>query len=108
LNKVLLQYKETDIRDIAFGDIFLEDIKEYREALISGIGMECVFPIWKRNSASLAGHFIKSGFRAVVVCVDTEQLDAKFAGREFDERFLRDLPDGVDPCGENGEFHTLV
>jgi uncharacterized protein (TIGR00290 family) len=108
LNKVLLKYKETGIRDVVFGDIFLEDIKEYREALMSGIGMECVFPIWKMDSSFLAGSFINSGFRAVVVCVDTEQLDAQFAGREFDERFLRDLPDGVDPCGENGEFHTFV
>ncbi len=108
LRDTLKNHTSSCVSKIVFGDIFLEDIKEYREALMSEIGMECIFPIWKRNSTLLAGYFIKSGFRAVVVCVDTEQLDAQFAGREFDERFLRDLPDGVDPCGENGEFHTFV
>ena len=75
---------------------------------MSEIGMECIFPIWQLDSSFLAGSFVDSGFRAVVVCVDTEQLDAEFAGREFDEGFLSDLPTGVDPCGENGEFHTFV
>lgn len=89
-------------------DIFLEDIKEYREAYMYKIGMECVFPIWKRDSAILAESFIQSGFKAVTVCVDSELLDGKYLGREFDERFLSDLPAAVDPCGERGEFHTLV
>lgn len=104
----MTKYKGSGITKIVFGDIFLEDIREYRENLISGIGMECIFPIWGKESALLADHFIDSGFKAVVVCVDTEQLDPKFSGREFDERFLSDLPAGVDPCGENGEFHTFV
>lgn len=108
LNSTLKKYIDPGITKIVFGDIFLQDIKEYREALMSGIGMECIFPIWKMDSSFLAGSFIDRGFRAVVVCVDTEQLDASFAGREFDERFLSELPEGVDPCGENGEFHTFV
>lgn len=108
LTDTLSKYREEGVNKVVFGDIFLQDIKEYREALLSGIGMECVFPIWKRDSLLLARNFIEEGFRAVIVCVDTEQLDASFSGREFDESFLSDLPSGVDPCGENGEFHTFV
>ncbi len=108
LTDTLSKYREEGVNKVVFGDIFLQDIKEYREALLSGIGMECVFPIWKRDSSLLARNFIEEGFRAVIVCVDTEQLDASFSGREFDESFLSDLPSGVDPCGENGEFHTFV
>lgn len=102
------KYMQSGIKKIVYGDIFLEDIREYRENIMSGIGMECIFPIWGKESAILAEHFIDSGFKAVVVCVDTEQLDASFSGREFDERFPSELPSGVDPCGENGEFHTFV
>jgi len=108
LKSTLTKYRDRGITKIVFGDIFLQDIKEYRETLMSEIGMECIFPIWELDSSFLAGSFVDSGFRALVVCVDTGQLDAEFAGREFDESFLSDLPAEVDPCGENGEFHTLV
>jgi len=107
-NGTLKKYRGQGITKIVYGDIYLQDIREYREALMSKIGMECMFPIWKRGSALLAESFVDNGFKAVVVCVDTEQLDASFSGREYDESFLSDLPSGVDPCGENGEFHTLV
>jgi uncharacterized protein (TIGR00290 family) len=96
------------IETVAFGDIFLEDLRQYRERNLAQIGMKGLFPIWKRDSHELAGSFIDLGFKAVVVCVDTSFLDASFAGRVFDEEFLRDLPGNVDPCGENGEFHSFV
>jgi uncharacterized protein (TIGR00290 family) len=108
LEEALLRYKDTGITKVVFGDLFLEDIKEYRETHMSKIGMECMFPLWKRDTKEIAKSFIQSGFRAVTVCVDTEHLDGKFVGREFDQRFLAELPEGIDPCGENGEFHTFV
>ena len=91
-----------------FGDLFLEEIKKYREDLLGKIGMECVFPIWKRDTVKLAKKFIELGFKAITVCVDSNVLGKEFAGREFDEHFLDDLPKAIDPCGENGEFHTLM
>jgi len=108
LNKVLLNYKESGIKDVVFGDLFLEEIKKYREDLLGKIGMECVFPIWKRDTVKLAKRFIELGFKAITVCVDSNVLGKEFAGREFDEQLLDDLPLGIDPCGENGEFHTFV
>ena len=108
LNKVLLNYKQSGINQVVFGDLYLEDIKKYREALLEKIDMQCVFPIWKRDTAKLALEFIDSGFKAITVCVDSNVLGEEFAGREFDLQFLNDLPSGVDPCGENGEFHTFV
>jgi uncharacterized protein (TIGR00290 family) len=93
---------------VAFGDIFLEDLRQYREQNLAQIGMKGLFPIWKRDSHELARSFIELGFEAVVVCVDTSVLDASFAGRVFDKELLRDLPGNVDPCGENGEFHSFV
>jgi uncharacterized protein (TIGR00290 family) len=107
-SEVLSEYKKMGIDSVAFGDIFLEDIRRYREDFLSGIGMRGLFPIWAKNSMELAGTFIVLGFKAVIACVDSEAIDNSFAGREYDERFLSDLPDGVDPCGENGEFHTFV
>jgi len=107
-NKVLLKYKGTGITQVVFGDLFLQEIKKYREDLLRKIGMECVFPIWKRDTTKLAKDFINLGFKAITVCVDSNFLGEEFAGREFDEQFLNDLPDGIDPCGENGEFHTFV
>lgn len=104
----LKAYKNSGISKVVFGDIFLQDIKEYRENLLAKIGMECIFPIWKKDSRILANNFIEDGFKAVIVCVDTKQLDAEFSGRQFDHSFLSDLPDNADPCGENGEFHTFV
>jgi uncharacterized protein (TIGR00290 family) len=95
-------------RSIAFGDLFLADVRAYRERLLAGTGMTPVFPIWGHDTTVLARDFIRDGFRARLVCVDTTQLSASFAGREFDARFLKDLPASVDPCGERGEFHTFV
>jgi uncharacterized protein (TIGR00290 family) len=96
------------IRRVAFGDIFLEDLRAYREKNLARVGMEAIFPIWKRDTRELARHFVDLGFRARAVCVDPRILDRSFAGRELDESFFRDLPAGADPCGENGEFHTFV
>jgi uncharacterized protein (TIGR00290 family) len=93
---------------VAFGDLFLADIRAYREQQLARIGMEGVFPLWLRDTRTLAQDFVRSGFRAVLVCVDTMQLDPSFAGRDFDEALLAALPATVDPCGENGEFHTFV
>ncbi|MEP6551495.1 MAG: ATP-binding protein [Gemmatimonadales bacterium] len=97
-----------DVRHIAFGDLFLEDVRGYRERLLAGSGFDPLFPIWGLDTASLARRFIADGFSARLVCVDTTQLDATFAGRAFDEQLLADLPPTVDPCGERGEFHTFV
>jgi uncharacterized protein (TIGR00290 family) len=94
--------------EIAFGDLFLQDIRGYREERLAQVGKRAVFPVWGRDTGDLARTFIDAGFRAVLVCVDPRQLDASFAGRDFDDQLLRDLPHGVDPCGENGEFHTFV
>ena len=96
------------IRRVAFGDIFLEDLREYRERQLAASGLECLFPIWKQPTAVLAQSFIRDGFKAVAVCIKPAVLDSSFAGRAFDAAFVADLPEGVDPCGENGEFHTFV
>jgi len=99
---------EQGIRKIAFGDIFLEDLRTYREKNLARIAMEAIFPIWKRNTKELAREFIRLGFRARTVCIDPHVLNRSFAGRELDESFFADLPSNVDLCGENGEFHTFV
>jgi uncharacterized protein (TIGR00290 family) len=96
------------VRKVAFGDIFLEDLRAYREKNLARIGMTALFPIWKRDTRELIRQFHASRFRAVAVCVDSKVLDPSFAGRELDESFFRDLPAQADPCGENGEFHTFV
>jgi uncharacterized protein (TIGR00290 family) len=93
---------------VAFGDLFLEDVRAYRERLLDALGREAVFPLWRRNTRRLARSLMAVGFEAIAVCVDPSQLDASFAGRRFDREFLADLPPSVDPCGENGEFHTFV
>lgn len=91
----------------AFGDIFLEDLKEYREKQLSSFGIKAVFPIWKENTKELLRDFIQLGFKTIVVCINGSKLDKSFCGRVIDESFINDLPDDVDPCGENGEFHTF-
>jgi uncharacterized protein (TIGR00290 family) len=93
---------------IAFGDLFLQDIRAYREAQLKSTGLEPLFPLWELPTRRLAEEMIEAGLRAKLACVDTGQLPASFAGREFDLTLLRDLPPGVDPCGERGEFHTCV
>lgn len=91
-----------------FGDILLEDLKTYREKQLKEIGLDTVFPLWHENTYHLLKEFINLGFRAIVVCVNANKLDKSFCGRELDDSFLEDLPKGVDPCGENGEYHTFV
>lgn len=107
LESVLSRY-EGQLSKVVYGDIFLEDVKKYREKHLARLGFECEFPLWGIDTGKLAREFIESGWRAVVVCVDGDVLSGGFAGREYDHGFLSDLPDDVDPCGENGEFHTFV
>jgi len=95
------------IEQVAFGDLYLRDIRAYREKQLAGTGLEPVFPVWDIPTRELAGEMIGAGVKAKLTCVDPRQLDAGFVGREFDTTLLRDLPEGVDPCGENGEFHTF-
>jgi uncharacterized protein (TIGR00290 family) len=92
----------------AFADLFLADIRAYREERLGRIGRKAIFPVWGQETGALARRFVEAGFGATLVVVDTEQLDASFAGRRFTTELLAELPDGVDPCGENGEFHTCV
>jgi uncharacterized protein (TIGR00290 family) len=93
---------------VAFGDLFLEDVRRYREARLAGTGLEPLFPLWGRPTSELATEMIDGGLRARLACVDTRVLDRSFAGREFDRALLGDLPPSIDPCGERGEFHTCV
>jgi uncharacterized protein (TIGR00290 family) len=106
--EALAEHLALGTRVVAFGDIFLEDLRAYRERNLAQIGIEAVFPIWKRDTRELAQEFRRLGFRAVAVCIDPRVLDASFAGRDLDASFFADLPPQVDPCGENGEFHTFV
>ncbi len=96
------------IRKVAFGDIFLQDLKDYRLRHLSQFGLAGIFPLWEQDTNRLLRQFIDCGYRAVTVCVDPKRLDETFVGRELDAEFLNELPAGVDPCGENGEFHSFV
>ncbi len=96
------------VRHVIFGDLFLEDIRAYRIAKLAPLGVQCVFPLWLRDTAGLAREMVDGGLSATLTCVDPKQIDPAFAGRTFDSQFLADLPDEVDPCGERGEFHTLA
>jgi len=98
----------TGVDHVIFGDLFLADIRAYREQALAGSGIAPLFPLWQRPTDQLATHMIASGIRAVLTCVDPKQLAPEFAGRHFDADLLADLPQSVDPCGENGEFHTFV
>ncbi|MBC9796168.1 diphthine--ammonia ligase [Sinomicrobium weinanense] len=95
-------------RYATFGDIFLEDLKKYREGKLAEVGIKTVFPLWKQDTRTLMEEFLRLGFRAITVCVNARLLGKEFCGREVDECFIRDLPEQVDVCGENGEFHTFV
>ncbi len=97
-----------DVEAVAFGDLFLEDVRAYREQRLTASGRCGLFPLWGRDTSVLAREFIAAGFQAIIVCLDPRTLDASFAERSYDEQLLADLPPGVDPCGENGEFHTFV
>lgn len=108
MREVLTRFSEQGVREVAFGDLFLEEVRQYRENNLSRVGMKAVFPLWNKDTTRLARAFIDLGFKAVITCVDGEVLDGAFAGRTYDEAFLSDLPNGVDPCGENGEFHSFV
>ena len=100
--------KREGIECMAFGDLFLADIREYREARLAGTGITPLFPLWELSTTELAREMIRGGLRAVITCVNPQQLPASFAGREFNEQFLADLPAHIDPCGERGEFHSFV
>ena len=103
-----LRTRISGLDTVVFGDLFLADIRAYRERMLARLGLRGLFPLWLRDTRSLAHEFVRLGYRAVLVCVDATQLAGEFAGREFDADLLRDLPSDVDPCGENGEFHTFV
>jgi uncharacterized protein (TIGR00290 family) len=103
-----LRVVRPELRRLAFGDLFLTDVRAYRERLLDRLNWTPVFPLWGLDTGRLARRFIDQGYRAILTCVDTTQLDAQFAGREFDGRLLEELPASVDPCGELGEFHTCV
>jgi uncharacterized protein (TIGR00290 family) len=100
--------KDSGVEQFAFGDLFLEDIREYRESSLSGSGITPIFPIWGLDTRVLAEKMLEAGLRAQITCVDPKKLASDFSGREFDASFLKDLPPAVDPCGENGEFHSFA
>src|SRR5579884_2500753 len=108
MHAALTELRRSGVREVVCGDIFLEDVRRYREERLFRDGLTGLFPLWGVDSGELAERFISLGFRAVLCCVDTRALDASFAGRFFDRALLADLPPGADPCGENGEFHTFV
>jgi uncharacterized protein (TIGR00290 family) len=108
MREILERYKARGVSSVVFGDIFLEDVRRYREDKLASIGMKGVFPLWGKETAGLARTFLGLGFKAVITCVDSEQMDPSHAGRAFDEQMLTSLPTSVDPCGENGEFHSFV
>ncbi len=100
--------KDDRIQAVAFGDLFLEDIREYREKNLAPTGIEPLFPLWQRNTRDLAQTMVEGGLKATLTCVDPKQCPTEFVGRSYDTALLRELPESVDPCGENGEFHTFV
>ena len=108
MQQALRSWKKKGYTHAAFGDIFLKDLRQYREQQGAAAGLSCLFPLWKRNSADLLREFLALGFRAIVVCVNGQYLDKLFCGRMLDETFIADLPKEVDVCGERGEYHSFV
>jgi uncharacterized protein (TIGR00290 family) len=108
LIEAISSYAPQDVDSIVFGDLFLEDIKLYRDQFLAKHNLRGIYPIWRRNTYALVREFIELGFKAIITCVDSQKLDGSFAGRLIDESLLADLPSDIDPCGENGEFHTFV
>jgi len=108
MGEAFVSYRDRGISAVVFGDLFLQDIRAYRERLLARFKMAGLFPVWGRDTTQFIRDFIGLGFKAIIVCVDPAQLDSSFSARLIDENFLADLPAGVDPCGENGEFHTFV
>ena len=102
------QMKTEGFTHAIFGDIFLEDLRKYREELLAKDNLQCIFPIWRMDSREVLVEFIQAGFKAIVVCVNSQSLDKRFCGRLIDESFMADLPLDIDPCGENGEYHSFV
>ena len=107
MGTALKSLKDEGFNHAAYGDLFLEDLKTYREKQMAEYGFKAIFPLWQKDSKTLLKEFIDQGFKAILVCVDAKKLDGSFAGRLIDESFLADLPESVDPCGENGEYHTF-
>jgi len=108
MSEALQSAKADGVTHVVFGDLFLQDIRAYREAKLAGTGISPLFPLWQRDTRALAREMIDGGLRATLTCVDPKKLGRGFAGRSFDRALLGDLPGGVDPCGENGEFHTFA
>jgi uncharacterized protein (TIGR00290 family) len=108
MRETLGYYKAKGITKMAFGDLFLQDVKQYRDERLAQAGMTGVYPLWMRDTDELVRTFIGLGFKAILACVDTEAIDASFAGREIDHALLADLPESADPCGEYGEYHSFV
>ena len=108
MNRQLQEFKKKEITKAVFGDIFLEDLKKYREDQLAKVGIQGIFPIWKIPTPKLAQDFLKLGFKAITVCVNEKFLNKSFVGRVMDKTFFKDLPNNVDPCGENGEYHSFV
>lgn len=108
MEEKLLYYQKKGVKSVGFGDISLDDVRRHREERLSTIDMQGLFPLWKVDTNELAHKFIELGFKSIITCVDSRVLEKEFVGRIYDERFLADLPGGVDPCGENGEFHSFV
>lgn len=108
MEEVMNRYKKLGVTKVAFGDIFLEDIRRYREGNLEKVGMEAIFPLWGRDTEEIAKTFINLNFKSIITCVDTKVLDGDFAGRLYDENLLADLSEDIDPGGENGEFHSFV
>jgi uncharacterized protein (TIGR00290 family) len=108
MSKAMLEYKNKDILTVAFGDVFLQDLRQYRQCNLAKVGMKAIFPNWHTDTTELFKKFVGLGFKAYLTCVDSEKLGRKFAGRSIEMDLISDLPGGVDPCGENGEFHSYV
>jgi uncharacterized protein (TIGR00290 family) len=108
MRDALDHFKALGISQIAFGDLFLADVKQYRDERLAQAGMTGLYPVWMRDTDELVRTFLGLGFKAILACVDTHAIDASFAGREIDSDLLRDLPDSADPCGEYGEYHSFV
>lgn len=108
MSEAMRFYKAQGVGEVAFGDLFLEDIRDYRNEKLSLVDMKGLYPVWGRDTKEFLKDFLALGFKAVITCIDPRKLDETFAGRIIDEKFIKDLPDDVDPCGENGEFHTFV
>jgi uncharacterized protein (TIGR00290 family) len=108
MTAAIRNYTNRNVSSVVFGDLFLRDVREYREIFLNRLGVKCIFPIWGKDTKALANFFVNSGFKAITCCVNPKLLTKEFCGREFDLSFLSEIPNSVDPCGENGEFHTFV